>query len=1064
MSGFLGETGFLRATGVAEAMLGTAPAWVWDVAEGRILLSSAAGVLFFGEQDLAALMKRRFDLARPGMNQLARLARTLPGDGAARLSLLRFFVGLRDISMPCRCSLLPDAGANVVLVIATGGNASTLGLAERFDMLFADADVGLVLSGADGELRRNAAAGDRGAGDAGAGDGGDGAVSVDLALPEGKYTLRILPPRSEQSEQSEQSGQPDAAPDADATSLDAELFEPDTAVPESNTPEPFTPEPFTPEPAALSAAGSGTPNRVLPETRRFTFQLDPDGRFVEVGAGFAALVGPKAADVVGRTVAEIAESTGLGHGDDLTRALDSRDTWSDVRVDWPTDFGELAELKLSALPRFGEGRSFAGFRGFADLLSVTPLPETDAEAEPEADTDTGTEAEAPRTDTEGAGSDPARATGPVVEPAPEPPVAETGDSAPEPVTELPEPAADIAAETEESAAAVPATGESDPREPAAAPEAPRVFQLHSYRKGDPDDGGALNDSERNAFRAIAEALGARWAGQEEEDRPAESPAESRASSPEAAEPGTAPEQRDEETGNDDGSEPAAEASAPDRAETEPVEAEQAAASLVTEILDRVPLGVAILRDNTVLAANRTFLELFDYPDIDDFEIAGGIAAVLEGRGEDEEPGTAVTARRRDGTAIQVEARLGRTPWIDGPAMLMSVRSVEPAEEAPAEAPEPGTLTPSDLRAVLDTAFDGVFVLDADGTILSANAGGARLVEETPDGLAGRPFFDLVAEDDQAAVADLLRGLEDGGVPSVLEQGREIAMVRDGGTVPVELSLGPVGAGEEDGPRRFCAILRDLRDWKAAEADLVAARKRAEAASDQKSDFLAKMSHEIRTPLNGIIGFSEVILEERFGPLGNDRYREYMKDIRESGEHLMSLVNDLLDLSKVEAGKLEMSFTGVRLNDLVEQCVAVMQPQSSRARVIIRTSLGHSMPAVVADTRSIRQVLLNILSNAIKFTGPGGQVIVSTALGETGEVFLRVRDTGVGMSESDIVTALEPFRQLPVTPSTGERGTGLGLPLAKALVDANRANFSLQSKPGEGTLVEITFPQQRVLAE
>src|SRR5438552_2434425 len=164
------------------------------------------------------------------------------------------------------------------------------------------------------------------------------------------------------------------------------------------------------------------------------------------------------------------------------------------------------------------------------------------------------------------------------------------------------------------------------------------------------------------------------------------------------------------------------------------------------------------------------------------------------------------------------------------------------------------------------------------------------------------------------------------------------------------------------------------------------------ASAAKSGFLAKISHEIRDPLNAIIGFSEVMMEERFGPIANDRYRAYLKDIHTSGGHLISLINDLLDLSKIEAGKLELTFAGVALNDLTQQCVAIMQPQANRERVIIRTALAPKLPQVMADARSVRQIVLNLLTNSIKFTGAGGQVIVSTALKDDGEIALRVPDT------------------------------------------------------------------------
>jgi signal transduction histidine kinase len=208
----------------------------------------------------------------------------------------------------------------------------------------------------------------------------------------------------------------------------------------------------------------------------------------------------------------------------------------------------------------------------------------------------------------------------------------------------------------------------------------------------------------------------------------------------------------------------------------------------------------------------------------------------------------------------------------------------------------------------------------------------------------------------------------------------------------------------------------------------------------------------------------VLIEERFGSVTNERYREYLRDIRTSGEHVVSIVNDLLDISKIEAGKLDLTFAAVSLNDVVRESVGLMQPQANRARVVLRTSLSREVPKIVADERTLRQIVLNLFSNSVKFTGPGGQVIASTSLTENGEALLRVRDTGEGMSEEELARALEPFRQLATATMGGPAGTGLGLPLTKALVEANRATLSIRSARGEGTVVTITIPPTRVLSE
>jgi PAS domain S-box-containing protein len=360
----------------------------------------------------------------------------------------------------------------------------------------------------------------------------------------------------------------------------------------------------------------------------------------------------------------------------------------------------------------------------------------------------------------------------------------------------------------------------------------------------------------------------------------------------------------------------------------------------------------------------------------------------------------------------------------------------------------------ELRSILDTATDGIVVVDREGLILTLNRPAEALFGYEYHEIARRPFTELFAPESERLARDYLDGLLTNGVASALNAGREIiGRVRQGGLIPLFMTMGRIGEG-----KKFCAVLRDITQWKRAEEDLINARRTAERASSAKSDFLAKISHEIRTPLNAVLGFSEVILNEQFGALGNDRYREYMRDIHVSGEHLVSLINDLLDLSKIEAGKLDLVFASVNLNELVRGCVALMQPQANGSRIIIRSSLSPSLPAVMADARSVRQIVLNLLSNSIKFTGAGGQVIVSTAATERGEAILRVRDTGAGMTEKEIETAMEPFRQLATSTRHGSGGTGLGLPLTKALAEANRASFAIKSAKDAGTLVEVVFPR------
>jgi PAS domain S-box-containing protein len=232
---------------------------------------------------------------------------------------------------------------------------------------------------------------------------------------------------------------------------------------------------------------------------------------------------------------------------------------------------------------------------------------------------------------------------------------------------------------------------------------------------------------------------------------------------------------------------------------------------------------------------------------------------------------------------------------------------------------------AELTSLLDTAADGFVVLDAHGLIVSANRGAEALFGYEPRELAGRAFSELFApESVETAYNCLDHPTRDRGA-SVRHGGREVIGRAAGGSlIPMFMTVGPTG----DRTDRLGVVFRDITRWKKVEQELTEARHQAEKASSAKSDFLAKISHEIRTPLNAIIGFSEVMMAERFGPVGSERYREYLKDIHASGGHLLSLINDLLDLSKIEAGRLELTFASVSLNDLTQQCVAIMQPQAS----------------------------------------------------------------------------------------------------------------------------------------
>ena len=367
----------------------------------------------------------------------------------------------------------------------------------------------------------------------------------------------------------------------------------------------------------------------------------------------------------------------------------------------------------------------------------------------------------------------------------------------------------------------------------------------------------------------------------------------------------------------------------------------------------------------------------------------------------------------------------------------------------------------EMTAILDTATDGVVVLDASGAIESVNASAEALFGLEAAEMVGRQFDDLLTPESRQSALDYLSGLRDNGVASLLNEGREVDAAAGAGSIPLFMTMGRISS--EEG-QRFCAVLRDITHWKRIELDLRAAKRAAEEASTQKSEFLGRVSNEIRTPLNAIIGYAEAMIEERFGAVENERYREYMREMRASAEHVVNLVNDLLDISRIEAGKLTLDFAAVSLNEIVREAIGLMQAQAGRARVVLRSSLSGEVPAIVSDEKTLRQIVMNLLSNSIRHAGPGGQVIVSTSLSGSGEALLRIRDTGPGMSEEEVARALEPFRDLSIGSLADRAGTGLGLPLTKALVEANRAALSIRSARGEGTVMTVTVPPTRVLSE
>ncbi len=995
------------AAQLAEHATSALPAWLWSADGSRILWANAVGAAIFGAANIGECVTFRFDAKGAVASQIIRLAASLPSAGEVRLERLSAFGAGFGRALTCACSritLADDAPAILVIAAETAGPPLTL--KERVRRLFPDRERTFAVFAPDGALLdATAAALARFSGAATLSALGIAAIATEaLKTGSANGVARDGPVTVERfgSEAATVLAVTFAAPPraAQAEESFSEGSEPAPGVALSPTPQPAHP-PAPEEPAA---------ERRHP--LRFVWQMDADGRFIVGSDEFIELMGPRTRSAFGRLWSEVAAELNFDPENQVARAVATHETWSGIVVSWPMDDGnERLPIELSGLPVFDRDRHFRGYRGFGvcrDIAGINRL----TRARQKRPIGFLAPPESPPTDDAAAGASQSPVPGAAA-------------------------AADTAPRTEQPASGV---------TPAAANVVP-------FRPGMPSEPKApsLSPVEHRAFRELAQELTARLQGGR--DAPVSEsgggglPAEEQAIPAASVMPVAG----------------AADAVAPPVTRADAEDAQQHATLVVEPVLlERIPVGVLIYRHDSLLYANRHFLEWSGYESLDALAAAGGLSTLFA------EPGAAALAESegaqklaimtRGGDRFPVEGRLFTVPWRGASALALVLKSGEAEERQRASALALGFAEQEigRLKAMLDAAADGVVALDRDGRIVAATGGAEALFGRTADELNGRSLGELFAPESERAARDYFDRFA--LAPTVRAEALEVtARGRDGSANPLLMTLAHINGD------RFCAVFRDAAPWKKVEEDMRAAKRETHQAVAAKADFLARVGHEVRTPLNAITGFAEVIMAERFGPISNERYRDYLKDIHAAGTHLASLLNDLLDLSKIENGQLDLTFANVNLNEVTQQCVGIMQPQASRARIIIRTALTPGLPQVVADERSLRQIVLNLISNSIRFTGPGGQVIVSTAFADSGDAVLRVRDTGVGMSDKDVEAALEPFRQTATSASWGSGGTGLGLPLTKALAEANRAHFSITSAPNAGTLVEVAFPPTRVVA-
>ncbi len=397
-----------------------------------------------------------------------------------------------------------------------------------------------------------------------------------------------------------------------------------------------------------------------------------------------------------------------------------------------------------------------------------------------------------------------------------------------------------------------------------------------------------------------------------------------------------------------------------------------------------------------------------------------------------------------------------------------------------------------LKALMDNVPDAIFFLDRGLRFERANRAQAEhLGEDDPRELVGKTIADfLPSAVAEGILADERRALETGEMvvdkverqetpqgictwmsttkaPIRNKQGEIVGLVGISRNITGRrLAEEALQRAHDDLERiielRTRKLKQEIAERMRAEEMLIEAKEMAESANRAKTAFLANMSHELRTPLNAIIGFADLMRSHIMGPVGNEKYEEYIYNIYESGIHLLNIISDILDVSRIEAGKIKLQESDVDLPAIAQGAMRMMEHLAEEGELTAVVEIFGEVPRVFADERLVKQALLNLLSNAIKFTPPNGRVTVRVAEQRDGSVTLSVSDSGIGISATDIERVLQPFGQVESSLARKHAGTGLGLPLAKAFMDLHGGYFELLSEVGKGTTAGMHFPSERVL--
>ena len=479
-------------------------------------------------------------------------------------------------------------------------------------------------------------------------------------------------------------------------------------------------------------------------------------------------------------------------------------------------------------------------------------------------------------------------------------------------------------------------------------------------------------------------------------------------------------------------------------------------------------GILVQRDMRPLFVNQAYADIYGYS-IDEILAMESVGQLFfdEDRlrledysrrrlsGDDAPIRYAYRGVRKDGSEIWLENRVTVVTWEGQEAIQATTFDITDSKRA-----ELALKTSEEkFRNLVEGSVQGTLIVDADWKPLFINRAFADIFgyERIEDFLAFDSLENLVTPSERQRLRrytnDRLKG---DPAPSRYDVP---SRRRDGKKIWVNCVVTLV---EWEGATALQVLVIDVTAEKQAQEAQRLASEQAEMANRAKSEFLANMSHELRTPLNAIIGFAEGIKSNAFGPGSVEKYAEYAQDIYDSGHHLLSIINDILDLAKIDSGHMTLDEDVVVLRDMAEACVRLIKNRAEDAGLDIVVDIADDVDRLRADERKLKQILINLLSNAVKFTPTGGVVKVSAEIDADGGLALRVCDTGVGIASEKIPLVMEPFGQLAQAMTRDHDGTGLGLPLVKSLVELHGGTFAIESDVGVGTTVKVCFPQQRVL--